>query len=364
MKEKVAVLMSGGVDSSVAALLLREEGYEVTGVTLRLFGPKTKGIPSLPMDLPEKIVERAAKVAEYLGIPHVVLDLCEEFQETVLDSFISEYMNGRTPNPCIWCNPTIKFGAAAKRLLGDGFQRVASGHYARIHSCPDGLGLFKGRDPIKDQSYFLSGLPRSILRRILFPLGEETKTNTREIARRYGLPIGQIGESQDVCFVEGDDYRRLLSHSGKEGNFVHVDGRILGRHLGIAHYTIGQRKGLHLGGGTGEALYILRIDSGTGDIIVGSRKEMEKDRVVARDANFLADLHIGMTVTAKIRSQMENQPATITDLSDRTCTIRFEKAQFAVTPGQAAVLYDGDRVLAGGIIDDMECGGLPPLSDA
>jgi tRNA-specific 2-thiouridylase len=354
MKEKVAVLMSGGVDSSVAALLLRDQGYEVMGVTLRLFGPQTKGILSLPMNLPEKTVERAEKVAEYLGIAHVVLDLSEEFKEKVLNPFISEYLNGRTPNPCIWCNPRIKFGAAAERLFQEGFDRVASGHYARMVQCPDGLGLFKGRDRAKDQSYFLSGLPRSILERILFPLGEQTKAETREIARQHNLPIGQVGESQDVCFVEGNDYRRLLSHSGKEGNFVHLDGRVLGRHRGIALYTIGQRKGLELGGGTGESLYVLRIDSGIGDIIVGPRNALAKDRVAARDANFLSDLRVGMTVTAKIRSQMENQPATITDLSDRTFTIRFEQPQFAVTPGQAAVLYDGDRVTAGGIITE-EC---------
>ncbi len=344
--------MSGGVDSSVAALLLREQGYQVTGVTLRLFGPRTKQIPSLPVDRAEETIERAATVAEYLGIPHLVLDLSEEFQETVLDPFISEYLNGRTPNPCIWCNPKIKFGSSAGRLFEIGFGRVASGHYARIVECPDGLGLFRGKDSQKDQSYFLSGLPRAILQRIVFPLGEQTKTKTREIARQHGLPIEQVDESQDVCFVEGNDYRRLLSHSGKEGNFVHVDGRVLARNGGIALYTLGPRRGRERGGGTGESLYVLRIDSESGDAIVGPRNLLNKYSVAAIDVNFLMDLRVGMTVTAKIRSQMDSQPATITDLSDRTFTVRFEEPQFAVTPGQAAVLYDEDRVVASGIISE------------
>ena len=338
MSRRVAVLMSGGVDSSVAALLLLESGCSVTGVTIKhLSGPQTNA------------VDQARSIAESLGIPHRILDLSEEFDISIVKPFIARYGEGITPNPCVRCNRMIKFGLAFSKVRRMGIDHLATGHYARLLPTEGGVGLFRATDLSKDQSYFLYAVPPGTLERVMFPVGEMTKEEVRGRASEAGLSIPRASESRDICFAVGSDYRHLINREEKPGRFVHIDGRALGFHKGVSHYTIGQRKGLNLGGG-GEVFYVTGIDPGSSTVYVGPRRALEETFLTAEDAAFLAPVEVDMPVEVKVRSQMEPQPARIESLGPDSIGIRFKGPQTAVTPGQSAVLYVAGRVVAGGVI--------------
>lgn len=358
MKKIVVAAMSGGVDSSVAAHLLREQGYEVIGLTMDLYdiprdrceGEKAKSCCGW------RAKEDAGRVAAALGISHYVVDLRREFSRTVIDDFCREYALGRTPNPCIRCNESIKFKALAERAGKLGADFIATGHYARVsrEAKTGRYALRKGLDGAKDQSYFLSSLTQAQLAAALFPLGELTKSEVRRIARRLDLEVADRPESQEVCFVPGKDYAGFVARRCPEalvpGPIVDTSGRILGRHAGIIHYTIGQRKGMGIA--AAHPFYVLAIDPGRRAIIVGRNEELYKRGLVAERVNFVsvAGLAGPTALGVKIRYRSREAGAVISPEGLDRVRVVFAKPQRAVTPGQSAVFYDGDEVVGGGII--------------
>ncbi len=338
---RVLVAMSGGVDSSVAAMLLKDAGFEVIGVTMRLFGKAQ-----------QKAAEQAAAVAQQLDIEHSTVDLSSTFQSSVVEYFCEEYRRGATPNPCIVCNRLIKFGALLTFADELGASHLATGHYARIERTLNDFHLFKARDASKDQSYFLYSLNQSQLSRILFPLGEKTKTETRTLAQAAGLPVFS-GESQDICFLEGGDYRAFLDGRVEfiPGDITDEEGKILGRHLGLGLYTIGQRQGLGIA--SNKPLYVVAIDAGQNKMIVGDEKSLLRLTVRIDNLNWIS----GAWPTdisglyARIRYRMPDAPlASIERDGDNGAILTFAAPVRAVTPGQSAVIYRCDEVLGGGII--------------
>lgn len=345
--KKVAVAMSGGVDSSVAAALLLERGFEVTGVTMRL-SPQNG----------EQVVEAARRVAERLGIPFYTADFEAIFKEKVVDYFCDEYSAGRTPNPCIVCNEKLKFGKllSVTRELGAGY--IATGHYVRISldARTDRYVLKKGVDAEKDQSYALFSLTQSQLKHILTPLGDYTKSETRDIAESLSLEVARRKESQELCFIPDDDYGRFLrermSDRIRPGPMMDMAGNVVSQHQGIQLYTIGQRKGL---GAFGEPMYVVRIDAQANVLVIGTRDELLTDRLTASEANFISipKLREPVKATVKIRYNdpgVEGIASPLPDADDRFEVV-FNQPRRAITPGQAVVLYDGDTVLGGGWID-------------
>ena len=366
--------MSGGVDSSVAGYLLREQGYEVIGVTMKVWPQDCISRAEDKCCGPQAIAD-ARSVAHSLGIPHYVVDEADQFERLVIDYFSSEYRAGRTPNPCVMCNEKVKFGNLWSKAAALGCDYIATGHYAIIEHHADHAILRKGRDPRKDQSYFLFSLRQPQLRRALTPLGKMTKLQIREIARSLGLKVADKVDSQEICFVPGNDYKAFLrSHLGENafhrGEIYDVAGNFLGEHDGIEFFTIGQRKGLP--GGSPRPRYVVDLDPGTNRVIVGDADdlvtdEFEIDRVnwhpVASVAGVVdpgpqsataATAHPGYSeeteVTAKIRYSHPGTRATLTQLEDGRAHVRLHDLQRAVTPGQAAVFYDDDIVLGGGWI--------------
>lgn len=354
----VAVGLSGGVDSAVAAFLLKEQGYRVIGITMKIwdnsfeiredarhacFGPGE-----------EEDVEHARQVCACLDIPYHVFDLSGQYRNTVIDYFTAEYRAGRTPNPCVKCNDRMKFGflLEAAREAGHGFDYFATGHYARIGRTDAGACvLMRGVDPLKDQSYFLSGLKREILPGLLFPLGELCKDEVRSIARRAALPVAELPESQD--FIAGGDYAPLFCCNDiRPGAITDTDGNVLGEHAGIINYTIGQRRGLGIGGSP-EPRYVVAIDAGANRVVVGGKDDLLARGLVARGINLLAGdaLPSSERVTAKIRQNHPGVPASVEPAGEDSLRVLFETPQASVTPGQSVVLYDGDVVLCGGIIE-------------
>ncbi len=352
-KEKIVVAMSGGVDSSTAAAMLARQRHEVIGVFLRLpvFMPKESGNRS------ESAAEDAARIAAELGVPFQVLDCTEIFEEKVIDHLCAAYLDGITPNPCVECNRSIKLGVLLDKAIELGADRLATGHYARIHRDP-GTGrhlLKKGADPDKDQSYFLYSLSQRQLGRALFPLGAMTKKEVRATSQSFGLDFSETPESRDICFLAGGDYRNFLASRHpdllKEGPIVDTDGRTLGRHKGIALHTIGQRKGLGIA--HGEPLFVLGIDVGTSTIIAGSREKLFKTKLSLGRVNWIPFERPAapLKVNARIRYRQTDAPAVVTDAGLERAEIDFTKPQWAAAPGQSAVLYDGDTVVGGGIIE-------------
>lgn len=354
-KPKVVVAMSGGVDSSLTAALLVHQGYDVIGATMQIWDSERedtdeRGCCSL------SAVADARRVADKLGIPYYVLNFRQLFQETVVDYFIAEYSAGRTPNPCIACNRYVKFEGLLKKALALGAEYVATGHYARIGY--DGArGRFllrKGVDPAKDQSYALYHLNQHTLKHFLMPLGEYTKTETRQMAREIGLAVADKPDSQEICFVPDDDYQSFLAEKApaslKPGDIVDTRGRVLGRHKGLPLYTVGQRKGLGIA--AGRPLYVVALDTDRNQVIVGDDNDVFASELVAGDLNYIAfdDLTAPLTAAVKIRYSAREAPALITPLAGGQVRIRFETPQRAITPGQSVVFYDGDIVLGGGII--------------
>jgi len=358
-KTRVLLGMSGGVDSSVAAYLLREQGYEVVGVTMKVWPQDCISRAEDKCCGPQAVAD-ARGVAHALGIPHYVVDEADQFERTVIDYFTSEYQAGRTPNPCVMCNEKLKFGNLWQKARSLGCEYIATGHYAIIeHRESAGAAgiavLRKGADPRKDQSYFLFSLQQPQLRRALTPLGAMEKSQIREIAHSLGLKVADKADSQEICFVPGNDYKAFLrSHLGENefhrGEIYDVDGNFLGHHDGIELFTIGQRKGLP--GGSARPRYVVDLDPATNRVIVGGSddltcEEFEIDRVNWIDRELPNGRFEG---TVKIRYSHPGTAATVTPLENQRARIQLAEPQRAVTPGQAAVIYVGDVVIGGGWI--------------
>lgn len=354
---RVLMAMSGGVDSSVAAALLLEEGYEVIGATMQIW----------PSDLPatEEVeggccslgaVEDARAVAGKLGIPYYVLNFQADFQETVIDYFVDEYIRGRTPNPCIVCNHKLKFQKLLEKAMALDAGFLATGHYVRKERDPDSgrWVLKKGLDAAKDQSYALYGLTQAQIARSLFPLGNYTKSFIREKAAQIGLAVAEKPDSQEICFVPDQDYAGFINTyrpgSARPGLIRHVDGRIMGKHQGIIHYTIGQRKGLGIAAGT--PLYVTAIDPVANEVIVSENADVFRPRLMADKLNWIAipGLERPMEMEAKIRYTAKPVPALVKPRDAGMVEVIFQSPQRAITPGQAVVFYQDDLLLGGGTI--------------
>lgn len=359
MKERVVVGMSGGVDSAVTAALLVEQGFEVIGVTMLIWNPPGMDRADQGGCCGLGAAEDARRVAARLGIRHYVLDFQEIFYDSVVRNYAEEYRAGRTPNPCIRCNEFIKFGALLRRAEQLGAERVATGHYARVRR-DEASGrwlLLRGLDPRKDQSYALYRLKQDQLARTLFPLGEMDKGRTRALAAELDLPVAGKPDSQEVCFVPDNDYpaflAELVPESRREGSIVDPDGRMLGRHQGVAGFTVGQRKGL--GVASRVPLYVTAIDPEANRITVaeGGHPSLFAREVIAGDVNLIPLKEPGgsCSVTAKIRYNMPDRPAVLHVEPEGRLRVLFDEPQRAVTPGQALVCYDGDVVIGGGVIE-------------
>ena len=352
MSERVLVAMSGGVDSSVAAALLYEQGYDVVGVTMKMFC-YADDVPNRPCCSLDSIND-ARRVCERLGVPHYVLNMESAFGRDVVQNFVSEYASGRTPIPCVRCNTFTKFRDLLRKADGLDAQWIATGHYARVV----GGVLHRGLDANKDQSYFLWGIERGVLERMLLPVGELTKAETRARARALGLHVvADKIESQEICFVPDGDYARVLErHLGADapslspGKIVTSDGRVVGEHTGFARYTIGQRRGLP--GGFPHPMYVVAIRPEDRSVVIGPRDELLGRGVIAREINWLVDAPgVGARVNVQVRHRAQAAPAEIIRLDHAAIELALEQPVAAITPGQSLVLYDGDRVLGGGIID-------------
>ncbi|HSW30809.1 MAG TPA: tRNA 2-thiouridine(34) synthase MnmA [Longimicrobiales bacterium] len=351
---RVLVAMSGGVDSSVAAALLKEAGHDVVGVTMKTFcysGTPAHAKTCCGLDG----IADARRVAVALDIPHYVFDVEEDFTRDVVDDFVSEYARGRTPNPCVRCNGNTKFRDLLARGRALECETIASGHYVRWEDGPGGPRLLRGADRTKDQSYFLWELDRAILPRLRFPLGDLTKAEVRERARSLGLSTADKPESQEICFVPTGDYRDLLRRklgpvhpALQPGRLVDRRGNVLGEHDGYAGFTVGQRKGL--GGGLGEPRFVLEIRPDAREVVVGRREELMARLVEVRELNWLTGVpEVGSRLRVQLRHRAADVPARVREAGSR---VRLELLQevAAVTPGQSAVFYDRDRVLGGGRI--------------
>lgn len=347
--------MSGGVDSSAAATLLLEQGYDVVGITLKLWPQDCVSRAEDKCCGPQAVMD-ARLVSNKLGIPYYLVDEAEEFQKQVINYFAEEYKAGRTPNPCVMCNERLKFGTLINRARQLGAEYVATGHYARIER-DEATGrtlLKRGRDPKKDQSYFLFSLKQEQLARCLMPLGELTKSDSREVARGACLKTADKEESMEICFVPDKDYGRFLTQAKlvekHKGEIVNLQGQVLGHHDGIEFFTIGQRKGLFLT--SPKPLYVIELDPERNRVIVGDESALEKDTLTVERCNWIPfpELTTPIEVTAKIRYNHPGVTATVTPAANGSAHVKLHTPQRAVTPGQACVFYQDDLVVGGGWI--------------
>lgn len=346
--------MSGGVDSSVAALLLREQGYDCVGCTMKLYGNEDTGLPRRRTCCSLDDVEDARAAAFRLGIPYYVFNFKDSFRALVMEKFASSYENGLTPNPCIDCNRFLKFGRLLERAAVLGCSHIATGHYARIEERSGRYYLKKALDETKDQSYFLYSMTQEQLAHTLFPLGGLHKSEVRRIAGGHGLVNAEKPDSQDICFVPDGDYaaavERISGRPGRPGPFVDRDGNILGKHRGIIHYTVGQRRGLGIS--SAEALYVCKISARENTVTLGGNDDLFRTCADTGEFHWIAGEAPDGPVrcAVKLRSCQAERPATAVPTGEDTVRIVFDEPQRAVAPGQAAVLYDGDTVLGGGVI--------------
>jgi tRNA-uridine 2-sulfurtransferase len=347
--ETVFVAMSGGLDSSFAAYLLKREGYKVVGVTFQLLPESMKNIRNPKACCSIETINRAKKIADNLSIPHYVINLRREFEEHVIENFIHEYMSGRTPNPCILCNRYIKFSAFLKMALSIGADKVATGHYANIKETTGGCIMQKGFDTAKDQSYFLYPIAKESLKYILFPLGSQTKAGLKERMHEIKWEYQKAKESQDICFIPGSDYREFMSGlvGLHEGPVYSVEGKLLGHHDGIHLYTIGQRRGLKIP--YKEPLYVVDILVEENTIIAGSKESLKRKRLLANNINMLEKTT--SQITGKVRYRQKEEPCTY-NVSGDSLEVEFTNPVYSITPGQSVVLYDGDTIVGGGIINN------------
>lgn len=342
-KERVVVAMSGGVDSSLAAALLKDAGYEVSGAYMRLWANPNHDISDLE------------HTCQLLNIPLHKLNFETEFKNIVIDYFCREYSLGRTPNPCIACNQHIKFGLLLSKALETGADYLATGHYARIERSPNSYSLLKAVDTTKDQSYFLYTLGQRELQHLMLPLGNLSKAEVRRLAAERGLPTSSRRDSQDVCFIPDNDYRSFIAKHipVKAGDIVDTEGRALGKHTGLAQYTVGQRQGLGLA--SNERLYVLRFDVANNRLVVGTKDQLLNNRLSATNLSWVSGNapQEPIDITAKIRYKSPEAAAKLF-IRDGRAEVQFVKPQRAITPGQAVVFYQGDAVLGGGMIENVD----------
>lgn len=357
MSRKVVVGMSGGVDSSVAAWLLKEQGYDVIGVTMQIWQDEDTEVQEAEGGCCGlSAVDDARRVAMDLGIPYYVMNFKEEFRKNVMDYFVGEYVEGRTPNPCIACNRHVKWESLLRRSMAIGADYIATGHYAQIDRLPGGRYSLKiSVTAAKDQTYALYNLTQEQLSHTLMPVGSYHKEEIRDMAERLGLPVAHKPDSQEICFIPDHDYASFIEeYTGRElppGNFVDLDGNVLGRHRGITHYTVGQRKGLNLS--MGRPVFVVEIRPETNEVVIGDNQDVFTNVLRCDKLNWMAvdGLHgKSMDVLAKIRYSHKGSPCTIREIGNDMVECRFHEPVRAVTPGQAVVFYDGDHVAGGGTI--------------
>lgn len=350
MKEKIAVAMSGGVDSSLTAAMLLEQGYDVIGITLRLWVDGIEGEQLSPA------VIDARKMCDFYGIEHYVIDARDVFRESVIDYFLNEYKAGRTPNPCVFCNKNIKFSIMLDKAMELGATKLVTGHYAQVKFNEDTqlYELHKGIDPKKDQSYVMYTMNQDILSKIMFPLGGQCKTETRSMANDKELPVANKPDSEDICFIPDNNYHAFVENyaaGAPVGKIVHENGEVLGEHTGLFNYTIGQRKGL--GVAYEYPLYVTRLDAAKNEVIVGPNESLFSHKMICNFYNFTSGTIPTETFRCegKIRYAAIPSPCSVRILGDDKMEVEFDKAQRAITPGQSVVFYDGTRLIGGGIIE-------------
>jgi tRNA-uridine 2-sulfurtransferase len=350
-KPRVAVAMSGGVDSSVVAALLLERGYDVGGVTMRLWRE-----PSQADDPDGDAISAARSVCQYLGIPHDVLDFSAVFRREIVTYFVQEYARGRTPNPCVRCNRILKFGLLLEQTRHLGYDRLATGHYARVGRVSESYSLFCGVDARKDQSYVLYALQQPQLASLILPLGEYTKVEVRALAARLMLPVAQRPESQETCFIRDNDYRRFLREQSPQaiqpGPILDRRGKYLGEHKGLPFYTVGQREGLGIAAPS--PLYVICLDVTHNALVVGFAEELGCSTLLAEEMSYIVGYEPlpGLAVEAKIRYRARRVAAQVWSLAERRARVVLAQPLRDITPGQAVVLYQGDQVLGGGTISE------------
>ncbi len=353
---RIVVAMSGGVDSSVAAALLAEQGHDIVGVSMQLYDQQ-EGRASFGSCCTIDDLHDARRVAQVIDIPHYILNLERQFDEHVVSNFVREYAGGRTPLPCTHCNSDLKFATLVERARGFGAEWVATGHYARVERDAAGRYLLKrGVDPAKDQSYFLFALTQDQLGRALFPIGDRPKEEVRAYARARRLPVADKPDSQEICFVPDHDYAAFVSRRAggtvRRGAIVDEGGRVLGGHDGVHRFTVGQRKGLGLSSPTGAPWYVLQLRPDEGQVVVGPRRSLEQTTLTASNVNWIGEApDRPLRVAAQIRHRHRPGAATVRALDGSRAEVVFDEPQVAITPGQAVVCYDGDVVVGGGWID-------------
>jgi tRNA-specific 2-thiouridylase len=354
---RIVVAMSGGVDSSVAAALLAEQGHDVVGVSMQLYD-QTGGERSFGSCCTIDDLHDARRVAAAIDVPHYILNFEREFDNVVVSNFVREYTAGRTPLPCAHCNSSLKFATLADRARGFGADALATGHYARVDRDPatGRYRLARGLDPAKDQSYFLFSLTQQQLARAIFPVGGWPKAAVREYARRRRLPVADKPDSQEICFIPGNDYADFVAtHASSvppDGAIVDQQGRVLAHHRGIHRFTVGQRKGLGLGSSpTGAPMYVLELRPARQQVVVGPRSSLERTTLVASAVNWIAENDGSRRVSAQIRHRHRPAAALVHSMDGGRAEVVFDEPQVAISPGQAVVFYDGDDVVGGGWID-------------